>query len=596
MVNSIYGILGDVPEDRVAQMGQRLAHRGVRHKTTRVDDRVVLGYGCDHSESRIYNNDRYAVVSDGSIYNKNELADYANKKGIGLVTDNDEEIILAMLKTEGTEGIEKINGDFAFAIWDKHDRELILGRDLSGCRPFYYTKLPFSGLAFASEYKAVLCIPGLQTEYDLDMIQCLQYYKKLPVGRTLFKKIHAVGAACIERFNEEGKKINTQTMSPIKASVVHNTEMEAAPFLFEKLKNAIRIRIEDKSNIGIALSGGIDSIGIAFICRGLFPDAQIHTFTAGYGDNSHDVKIAEKVANLIRSQHHKIETPPSLIGENINRLVWHLEDPYARSESLQLLKIGEEAGKHVSSLICGMEADALFGGMPRHKILWLMMKYPFLKKPLSEIYDFTQCGLQPESVVGKTLKTIYFRDTIPDVPKIKGANFSPRKTEFPVIKKEYFNAMLSNGFQNGACQDGQKLERTFAAHGVQYRTPFLDRNLVEAAYSISDTLKFKNRVQKYILRKALEPIVPQQLLYVPKNPQRMDYDLQFRSALNEVAKSYLDEKSVHDRGFFDYKDIEKLMTFPNHKPYPAEWSMRMWTAACTEVWAREFIDKQGRGF
>ena len=126
---------------------------------------------------------------------------------------------------------------------------------------------------------------------------------------------------------------------------------------------AIERRVGDPMNIGIALSGGIDSIGIAFICRRLFPDAEIHTFTASSGKDDCEADIAERVGRYIRSHHHVVTTLPDLMKTDLERLVWYLEDPVCRSESLQLLKIGEAAAPYVRFLLCGMEADALFAGL-----------------------------------------------------------------------------------------------------------------------------------------------------------------------------------------------------------------------------------------
>jgi asparagine synthetase B (glutamine-hydrolysing) len=218
-----------------------------------------------------------------------------------------------------------------------------------------------------------------------------------------------------------------------------------------------------------------------------------------------------------------------------------------------------------------------------------MKKYPFLKKALGEIYDFTQCGIFPKSILGKLLKAIYLRDSIPEVLKIRGSDYLPQPTRFLKISKEFVNLVLSSGYQGGACQDGQKLERTFAASGIQYRTPFVDKNLIETAFSISDELKFKNQTNKFILRKALESIVPAEFLSVPKVPQSMQYDLNFSIVLDEICDEYLSKDQINSRGFFNYSSIKKLRKRRIDKAYSPEGAMRLWTALLTELWAIKFL-------
>jgi asparagine synthase (glutamine-hydrolysing) len=240
-----------------------------------------------------------------------------------------------------------------------------------------------------------------------------------------------------------------------------------------------------------------------------------------------------------------------------------------------------------------MEADALFAGMPRHKLLWLMNKVPIFKRPLGEIYNLTQSGIGPRSLFGGILSAVYFRDSIPPVPKVLGVDYVPSPLDFPAVGREFLNRCLIGNFQNGACQDTQKVERTFAAWGIEFRSPFLDRNLVEVAYSISDRLKIKNGTQKYILRRALSSIVPKALIDVPKLPQRMKYDLEFSTLIDELSDSLLSKESIRSRGFFDVSDIRRLRRRKPGRAYSGESAMRLWTALLTEVWARVFLDHRG---
>jgi asparagine synthase (glutamine-hydrolysing) len=182
---------------------------------------------------------------------------------------------------------------------------------------------------------------------------------------------------------------------------------------------------------------------------------------------------------------------------------------------------------------------------------------------------------------------------MPPPPKVIGANYSLARASFPEIEKEFINSFLINSFQDGACQDSPKLERTFGAWGVEYRSPFLDLNFVKTAFSVTDKLKIRNGTQKYILRKALKNIVPDEFLFLPKRPQRMRYDLRFSIQLDGVVEKYLSREKVESRGFFKFSNIQNLRKRKKNKPYSPEGAMRLWTALLTEIWAIEFLDKQG---
>lgn len=589
-MNSIFGLSGQIDKDVADKMARAMPHRGKWVEISQPTEQILLGKGCFHKGEKIYTVGGFSIVADADIYNLKSIKDLLKQKNIDIETDLPEEAILKLYRAEGIKGIGRINGDFAFAIWNNHNRQFIFGRDYCGCRPLFITsETENSTMAFATEYKALLQLPFFEAEPDIDMIQYLQHYKKVPVGKTLLKGVFEIQPGTLEFFDGKGVKTNVQKMEPARGEAIVLNEEEAVDHLHDALTEAIRCRVENRKEIGIALSGGIDSIGIAFICRRLFPQAEIHTFSAGYGDDSTELNTAAKVAKMIGSQHHPVITPPELIESQLQDLVWHLEDPQARSETLQLFLIGKTAKDYVDSLICGMEADALFGGMPRHKILRMMSKYPFFKSVLGEIYDLTQSGLKPDSLLGKFFEKTYLKNKVAPVPHITGSAFSPARTVFPSKRTQFINDFLGKGFQGGACQDGRKLERTFAAFGVRYQSPFLDRNLIRVAFSIDEQLKFKNKVNKYILRKTLAAWVPEDFRKIPKKPQRMRYGKKFADTMDSVAKIYINEERVAKMGFFNFSELDQLQKMKKNGIYPPEIGMRIWTAILTEIWADRFL-------
>jgi asparagine synthase (glutamine-hydrolysing) len=530
--------------------------------------------------------------------NDADLRTRSDRPNGGPADDSRGELLLATYLARGPSGLEAADGNFAFALVDHDKREIAFGRDFFGSVPLYYTVLAGGDIAFASEYKALLSLTGMEAQVDLDMVQYLQCTRKLPPHRTLLSNVHAIRPGGVTRLNFDGRELETHLSPPLRVDVADRSESETAELVRSELKNALRRSCRDEERIGIALSGGIDSIAVACLVRELFPERDLHTFTAGNGPDDPELVTARRVAQKIGSRHHDVITTAELLGTELRSLVWHLEDPPAWCDALQLFEVGRAAGDHVDVLLSGQGADSLFGGMPRYRLLKLMkpfLRFPFLRRPLAEFYNLTQLGLNPKSAFGKALDWIYFRNSVPAVPAVRGAHSLPDPIELPPVGPEFVNAAMARGFQNGQCQDFPKYERSFAAWGVAHRTPYCDVGFARLAYSISDSLKIRGGVQKYILRKAMSSVVPDEFLQVPKRMQTLRQDTTFSDTLDELCSSVLSESAVKNRDFFEYSAIEKLRHRSPRKPYRREAAMRLWTALTTELWAQEFLDRRGRG-
>jgi asparagine synthase (glutamine-hydrolysing) len=600
-MSAIYGALGAINDNAAHAMGSRLVHRGANVKVERVSNEVILGICTFKGEENSYLQEDivrsgcYTVVADSSIYNKRELQEHLARNKYHVQATCNEELIVALYQMEGLEGIEKINGDFSFVIWDDRRKELIFGRDRLGARPLYYTFLSSGKLAFASEYKALLTLPELEPEIDLDMVQHLQHCKLLPNGRTLFGNIHSVPSAGLTRIDSRGVLKDDEQMPSIPMRIEYLSENEYVKKITDSFLHAVDARISDQGKVGVTLSGGIDSIAVTSVYRKLYPDAEIHTFTAGYGSDDPEMATAAIVAERMKTVHHEIITPPDIIEGCLHRIVWHMEDPIQRSETVQLYEVAREARNYVEVLLLGLASDALFAGMPRHKILWIAKKAPFLKTAMEEFYNLTQMGVRPGTFLGKAAAFLYFRRNLPDVPKINGSTYCPKTFKFPEANREFINVVLSSIFQKAIPTALPKIERNFSAWGIKYSSPFFDKKMIETGFCIPDSLKIRRFKEKYILRSALKSIVPREVLSVPKFPQRMKNDAAFSDVLDSIGDRILSKEVIEKRGFYDWADIEKIRASKGRNGYVFEASMRLWTAILTEIWAKEFIDKRGEG-
>jgi asparagine synthase (glutamine-hydrolysing) len=585
-MSGIVGLIGPHTPDDLQAMARRLQHRGRQYHFEALHDRLAVGAVGDDPQAMIYRTGSSVAVASGSVYSiGGDPGPVASQRNIA-------ELLLRRFDSGGVPSLSAVDGDFAAAICQSDGGRVTLLRDYFGCMPLFWSVLESGAMAFASEYKAICALSSFRPLVDRSMLQYLQAAKRMPVGRTLLSNVAAArpGATLIEANRVAGYS----NFEPLACDIKIRDEKEAKQVVAAQFQEALRRRSEGSDPLGLALSGGIDSIAMAFQLRSLFPEREIHTFTAGYGEDDPEMMTASEVAHEIASVHHPVPTPPSLVSTSLEKLVWHMEDPTSRSEALQLLRIGEVAAAYVPSLLSGQGADGLFAGMPRHRLVGLAGRLPLLRGPLFEIFDLTQTGLQPDSLRGKALAALLYRGKVPPVPAVVDGGTVPRPARTSP-GPDFLNRVLAAGYQNSALQDVGKFERPFAASGVGYTSPCLDVSFARMAFTIDEQLKIRKGVEKYIFRTSLASVVPQKFRSIPKHPQRMRYDLEFSDCLDKEADTLLSPDSVKSRGFFEQQSIDRLRRRSAGRPYAAEAAMRLWTALATETWARLFLDNRTPG-
>lgn len=582
---AVFGILGRGSEQDVRGMGAMLAHRGAAEQVAGVGPELCVGLRQDAPRVAMVSRAGRTVLVHGAPVVKGGCA--------AATPSASAEEVLALTADAGPDGLSQMGGEFAVVLWNQAAGELTLATDYLATRPLHYTITAQGSFAFASEYKSFLALPEFRAEADKDMIQHLQHCKLLPTDRTLLKGVFAVPPGCAMTFGAGGRLVRTAMMPVIGLEVRDRSVDACAEDILKSFDETLSAQIGGRRSIGIALSGGIDSMAVACACRRLNPDAEIHTFTASHGEDDPERVRAEIVARHIRSIHHSVATPPSLMQAGLPPLVWHMENPIARTETLQLMAVGQVAREHVDCILTGVASDGLFAGMPKHKILWMARHCPPARHSLEEFYVLTQTGVRPRSLGGKALEALYFKGRLPAVPVIRGCGYRLPESLFPDMGPEYINRVLQAGFQRAVAAWLPKFERVFAASGIEVMSPFLDARMIRTAFGIPDRFKIWRGKEKFILRRALRSTLPAELLNTPKAPQRMRHDREFAGVLDDVAGRYLSPARVDARGWFDPADIAAIQASRRNGVYMFEAAMRLWTAVLTEVWADCFLDRAG---
>ncbi len=584
MSDAVVGIWGQGSACVLNAMSGMLKHRGPGEECVQPGPNVWLAVRHGGGAQRIASQGPYTVLAHGVVAAPGQA--FAS-------VPNPAASVLDQVAGRGLEGLAALGGDYAAVIWNGVAGELSLATDYLASRPLHYATLEDGTFVFATEYKAFLAVPGFRPVVDLDMVQHLQHCKHLPPGRTLLQGVATVPPGCTLTFGAGGRILRRDTWPVIGLDVRERSASACADDILASFHEALRRRLEGRGRIGIALSGGIDSMAVACACRRLFPDADIHTFTAFHGEDDPERLRAARVAAFIRSTHHEVPTPPELMRTELPALVWHIENPIARSETLQLLTIGRVARDFVDCLMTGVASDGLFAGMPKHKVLWMAQHLPLAKRSMEEFYVLTQTGLRPRTAGGQLLDRLYFKGRLPGVPRIAGTAYQLPASVFPEAGPEYVNRTLAGGFQGAVAGWLPKFERVFAASNVDVASPFLDPAMIRVAFTIPDRYKIVRGKEKFILRRALRSTLPPELLNTPKAPQRMRHDSEFAGVLDAVADRYLSAERVGARGWFDPADIQAIRASRRNGVYVFEAAMRLWTAVLTEVWAETFLDRRG---
>ncbi len=507
---------------------ERLSHRGTDMLVAGDSPQCTLVQVADAPQRMTASRSDVTLILDGRIYS------IAGARAEG--SRSDSEWLLDLYLSRGPQAFELVNGDFAVAIWDGRSQQLLLGRDFCGAQPLYFTRLPDGTVFFASEYKALLLSPECDASLDREMLQRLQSRKHLLSERTLFSAIRSIAPGTLMAFSATAQPSAAVRMTQPSGAVQYQSEDEAARRISESFLESMRLRVErggrgSVERVGVALSGGIDSIGVAFACRKFRPDAELHTFTAGVDQNDPEVRTAALVSERLGAIHHPVYVTPQNVLERLPEVVWHLENPISRSESVQFFELGRAARGVVDVLISGVAADGQFAGMPRHKILWLYSLVLPLRSALLEFYSLTQAGRVPRTMLGGLLDRLYFKGAVPAVPAVSGASPDDALPALPRLSREFLNDFMRQGFQESVAQWLPKLERTLGASGVGFTSPYLDRGMIETAFTVPAALKIRRGKEKYILRRALRSVVSPELLAIPKFPMRMTYDDVFADRL-----------------------------------------------------------------
>ena len=259
---------------------------------------------------------------------------------------------------------------------------------------------------------------------------------------------------------------------------------------------AVDRRSANAERLGVSVSGGVDSIAMVAAVRKANPEAAIRTYTIGGSADDPEVTVARRVAEYYGTDHHEQVFSTDNLAARMRHLVWGLEDPIARTETLMTYDVCASAHSQVDVMLRGDGADGLFGGMSRHKILALAertQRIPLAASTLSDVYSFTQSGVLPTNALSRILVKAYFRSKIPQPPVVNGLSEEKSASDQNSSRDVSLNSTLWKGHEHALPMLLQKVERPHALFRMRSVSPFLDNDLVDCAHRVPSLFKNNGR-------------------------------------------------------------------------------------------------------
>ncbi|WP_078544422.1 asparagine synthase (glutamine-hydrolyzing) [Litchfieldia alkalitelluris] len=590
------------------EMNTIITHRGPDDAGYYTDDFIQFGFRrlsiidleAGH-QPLTYENERYWIIFNGEIYNYVELRQELVDKGFEFATHCDTEVIIALYSDIKEKAVERLRGMFAFVIWDKKEQSLYGARDQFGIKPFFYYE-DHGRTFFGSEKKSIL----LALENDVLNYDSLQYYltyqfvpepetmsygiKKLEPGHFFTKKIG------------EQMKIENYWKASFKPQPA--TEEKLVKEIKEALYDSVKIHMRSDVPVGSFLSGGIDSSIIVSIAKEFNPS--IKTFSVGFErDGFSEIDVAKETASKLGVENISYVISPEEYMKELPKIIWHMDDPLADPAAVPLYFVAREARKHVTVVLSGEGADELFGGYNIYREPQDLEMFNKIPEPgkvmLRKIANILPEGIKGKSFIERGVTPMEeryignakmfgedekqqllkgYKEGL-DYTNITAPFYQETKGYEPVNRMQYID--IHTWLRGDILLKADKMTM---AHSLELRVPFLDKVVFDVASKISPELKTANNTTKYILRKAVEGIVPDHVLTRKKLGFPVPIRHWLKNEMHEWAVNLINQSDTNH--LFNKKVILDLLD--DHCKGKFDNSRKIWTVLVFMVWHQVYVE------
>lgn len=613
-----------VDESLLRSMSDRIAHRGpddhgyfcrgpigLAHRRLSIIDLSPAGHQPMANKA-----ETIWIAFNGEIYNFQELRTDLERSGRTFLTHTDTEVIIALYEKYGEDCLQYLRGMFAFALWDEPKQKLFLARDRVGKKPLKYY-LNDEMIVFGSELKAFFADPSVPREADNVAIHHYLSFQYVPSPMTGFGGIKKLPPAHYMTIQNGVVKMQRYwDLSYI--SQEQRSEGEWNSMILQELETAVRLRMISDVPIGAFLSGGVDSSAVVAMMAKL-SSRPVKTFSIGFPEESHnELPYAKKVAEIFGTEHTEFVVEPHAL-DVLPKLVYHYEEPYADSSAVPTYYVSQLTRKHVTVVLNGDGGDENFAGYGRYNV-----------QKFAAMYDRVPAIIRRQLIHKSTvLAAKLFKTTFFDRAQRFSSSFSDGRARRYLEYICYFNELqkhllyttsfaakvsghdsrdlveqyfltsgtndpvdqaLSVDFRSYLPDDLLvKVDIASMAVALEGRSPLLDHKFLEMTSKIPSSLKIRGGEKKYIFKKALENILPKEILYRKKMGFGVPIEHWFRGELKGYVRDRLLGGTAIQRGVFQQAAVERLIN--EHQHTKINHAHQLWALLTLEMWYQTFIDK-----
>jgi asparagine synthase (glutamine-hydrolysing) len=544
------------------------------------------------------------VVQNGEIYNHEALREELRAAGHTFATRCDTEVLVHGHEEWGEGLLERLRGMFAIAVWDARARRLLLARDRFGIKPLYWSAQG-GVLSFGSELKA-LRVLGLREEIDVDALEAYLAFNAIPAPLTIFRGIHKLGPGQLLSFTSGGSPEVREWCRPMPAAADRlrgESEEELAEEVRARLRDSVRAHLVADVPVGVFLSGGVDSGALAALAA-QETEGRVSTFSIGFEEQSFDeLAGARLVAERYGTDHHErvLRVGGGEVVDLLPEIVAAFDEPFADSSALPTYLVSRLAGEHVKVALSGEGGDELFGGYHTYVADLLaprLAPLARLARPFVERIPSSSRRVSLDYKARRFVRAAHlpplerhhgFKEIL--APELRTALLDGMRTRPPADPLDPWRehwAATAGAEELARLQELDlnlylpsdllvKTDRASMAHSLEARVPFLDPHVAELALALPTRMKVRGRQKKVLLRRAMEPLLPPEVVHGAKRGFSIPAAAWLRGDLEPFARDVLGQARLVDR------DVA-LRLLDEHVARRDDHSRPLWGLLCLELW------------
>lgn len=558
------------------------------------------------------NSGRYTIVFNGEFFNFLIYRKQLAEEGIQFRSTSDTEVLLYLFIKEGIDCLNKINGFFSFAVYDKQENSLTLARDRYGVKPLYYYQ-DEEKFIFGSELKSILAYP-IKKEIDKSALRTYFHLNYIPHPQSILQGVYKLDPGTF--ISIKGNVIKQEKYYSLPADTHKNISFEEAKKqLNELLSDAVKIRLEADVPVGAFLSGGIDSSVIVALASQY--TSKLNTFSIGFKDEPYfdETDFANLLAKKYKTNHTVFSLTNKDLFEHIFELLNYTDEPFADSSALAVHILSQNTRKHVSVALSGDGADELFGGYNKHAALLRANQRIFSNALLKNSFRFFQhLPSSRNNKLGNKLRQLkkyssglnlndkerYWRwagfYSEQELDNLLNGSASEDKHYFEckrdllsVIDANQFNTVLRADFN--CVLEGDmlvKVDRTSMGNSLEVRSPFLDYRVVNWGFSLPPEYKINSKGRKYILKETFKELLPPELLSRGKKGFEVPLLKWFLTDLSSFIEELTEKSFIVEQGLFNPDELLKLK-LQLRSSNPDDAVAKMWAIIVFQYWWKKYF-------